>query len=441
MDLTFWSAVVSLVAAGFASVGARSLRRFSRFKLDELCRQDRTKPLYSQIVQLRDRAIAGADSLQGLATALAVGAGIAWAAKNEAFASDPAWISAAGGAIVGTIILWAAIVWIPLAVSRLWADGFVLHTWPFWRGTATLFTPSVWAAFAISRWLQRISGREPAHPTEESLEEEILTIVSEGQREGLLEDDAREMIEGVIELGDVDVAEIMTPRTDMISLQVDSPWNEAVRSVCQSGHTRLPVYNKSPDDIVGILHTKDLLVELAKIDERQRRPWPDLLRKPFFVPETKPVDDLLQEFQHNRNHIAVVLDEYGGVSGIVTIEDILEEIVGEIVDEHDEALIDGIKTIDEHSVEALAKVHLHEINERLGLSLPEHENFDTIGGFVFHELGRIPTVGEELIWHEVRIKVLEATRRRINRVRIQLTDGKKGDERGVRGEGLTSQPA
>ena len=185
MDLTFWSAVVSLVAAGFASVGARSLRRFSRSKLDELCRQEKTKPLFSQIVQLRDRAIAGADSLQVLASALAVGAGIAWAAKNEAFASDPAWISAAGGAIVGTIILWAAIVWIPLAVSRLWADVFVLHTWPFWRGTATLFAPSVWAAFVISRWLQRISGRELAHPTEESLEEEILTIVSEGQREGL----------------------------------------------------------------------------------------------------------------------------------------------------------------------------------------------------------------------------------------------------------------
>jgi putative hemolysin len=144
------------------------------------------------------------------------------------------------------------------------------------------------------------------------------------------------------------------------------------------------------------------------------------LRKPFFVPETKPVDDLLQEFLRSHNHIAVVLDEYGGVSGIVTIEDVLEEIVGEIADEHDEALIDGIKTLDEHSAEALANVRIHEINERLGLSLPENENYDTIGGFVFHELGRIPNVGEELTWHGVRIKVLDATRRRIGRVRIQV---------------------
>jgi CBS domain containing-hemolysin-like protein len=439
VSLPFWIAVISLSVAGFASVGARSLRRFSRSKLDELCRHEKTKSLYSQIVQLREQGIAGADSLLVLAAAAAVGAGIAWLAKSEALSTDPAWIGIAGGALIGIVLLWAAIVWVPLAVSRLWADGFVLHTWSFWRSIATLLSPSVWAALALSRWLQWITGREPAHPTEESLEEEILTIVSEGQREGLLEEDAREMIEGVIELGDVDVAEIMTPRTDVISLQVDFPWNEAVRVVCQSGHTRLPVYNKSPDDMIGILHTKDLLIELAKVDERSRRPWPELLRKPFFVPETKPVDDLLQEFQHNRNHIAVVLDEFGGVSGIVTIEDILEEIVGEIVDEHDEALIDGIKMIDEHSAEALAKVHIHEINERLGLSLPEHENFDTIGGFVFHELGRIPTVSEELTWHDVRIKVLDATRRRINRVRIQLPE--RSETHGMSSDGVTTHTA
>ncbi len=439
MSLPFWIAIFSLWLAGIASVGARSLRRFSRSGLDELCRQEKTKPLYSQIVQLREAGIAGADSLVVLATALAVASAIAWTAGSDMLSTDPSWIGVLGGAVLGVIVLWAVIIWLPLAASRLWADGFVLHTWSFWRGVATLLAPSVWAALALSRWVQRVTGREPAHPTEESLEEEILTIVSEGQREGLLEEDAREMIEGVIELGDVNVAEIMTPRTDMISLQVDLPWSDAVRAVCQSGHTRLPVFNKSPDDIVGILHTKDLLIELAKDDERLRRTWSELLRKPFFVPETKAVDDLLQEFQHNRNHIAVVLDEFGGVSGIVTIEDILEEIVGEIVDEHDEALIDGIKMIDDRSAEALAKVHIHEINERLRLSLPEHENFDTIGGFVFHELGRIPTVGEELTWHDVRIKVLDATRRRINRVRIHLAE--KGETHAEQSEGVASHTA
>jgi len=420
VNAPFWIALAGLVLAGFASVGARSLRRVSRGKLEELGRGENVEQLWTQLTQLRERTIVGVDSLQVLAAAVTIAAGIDWLATSGIFASDFAWLAGPIGAVLGIVLLWSAMVWVPLAISRLWADSFVLRTWSFWRAVAIVLAPSVWAAQGVSRVFQRLSGSEPAHATEESLEEEIRSIVSEGQREGLLEEDAREMIEGVIELGDVDVAEVMTPRTDMVSLHIELPWDEAVQKVCQSGHTRIPVYNRSPDDIVGILHTKDLLVELAKPNESARLGWPQILRKPFFVPETKPVDDLLQEFQRSRNHIAVVLDEYGGVSGIVTIEDVLEEIVGEIADEHDEALIDGIKTLDEHSAEALAKVRIHEINERLGLSLPEEENYDTIGGFVFHELGRIPNVGEELIWNDVRIKVLDATRRRIDRVRIQV---------------------
>ena len=140
------------------------------------------------------------------------------------------------------------------------------------------------------------------------------------------------------------------------------------------------------------------------------------------MPETKPIDVLLQEFQHTRNHMAVVLDEYGGVSGLVTMEDVLEEIVGEIVDEYDEDLDDGIKYDGDGMAEAQGKVHIDEINERLELALPADGDFDTIGGFVFTELGHVPLVGEELVRGNVRITVLEATRRRILRVRIEILD-------------------
>jgi CBS domain containing-hemolysin-like protein len=221
-------------------------------------------------------------------------------------------------------------------------------------------------------------------------------------------------------LGEVVVSEIMTPRTDMISLPIDLSWEEALQEVIKSGHTRLPVYGESHDEVVGILHIKDMLQELARGAHAGRRPIAELLRPPFYVPESKPVDDLLQEFQRSRNHIAIVMDEFGGVSGVVTIEDVLEEIVGEIADEHDDASGDGIKLIDEHSCEASAHVHTSEINERFGLHLPEDEHFDTIGGFVFHQLGRIPHVGEELIFDGVKIKVLEAARRRIHRVAIEV---------------------
>ena len=414
-----WLAIagLSLAVASLASAGARSLRRFSRSKMEELGRQEQTRPLYSQIVALRDRTVLGADSLQVLLLLVAVASAATW---WQSAAGELAAIATVGVWLAGLLLTWFAIVWLPATVSSVWADPFVLGTWGLWKWVARLLAPSIWAAEGLGRLVRRLSGRHVQKPTEESLEEEILTIVNEGQREGLFEDDAREMIEGVIELGDATVAQIMTPRTDIASIHVGLAWDEVVQIASQAGHTRIPVYNKSPDDIVGILHTKDLLAEMARPDAGERRPWRDILRKPFFVPETKPVDDLLQEFQRSRNHLAVVLDEFGGVSGLVTIEDALEEIVGEIADEHDEAHTEGIRQLGEHSAEALARVRIAELNERLGLSLPEDEDYDTIGGFVFHELGRIPNVGEELVWQDVRIKVLEATRRRIDRVAIQF---------------------
>jgi len=167
---------------------------------------------------------------------------------------------------------------------------------------------------------------------------------------------------------------------------------------------------------------KDLLPELVKPVDKRPANVAGLLRPAHFVPETKRLDELLQEFQQNRNHMAVVLDEFGGVSGLVTIEDVLEEIVGEIVDEYDDALVEGIKNIDDHTAEVQARVRIDEVNERLGTHLPEEGEFDTIGGFVFSHLGHIPTVGETITVEEVRLTVIDVTRRRIERVRIEVLD-------------------
>ncbi|MCA9258087.1 MAG: HlyC/CorC family transporter, partial [Planctomycetales bacterium] len=217
---------------------------------------------------------------------------------------------------------------------------------------------------------------------------------------------------------------IMTPRTDMHMVQVDLPWDEVVADVIDSGHTRTPVYDSSRDDIVGILYSKDLLPELATGDMANRSSLRDLLRKPLFVPETKRVDDLLQMFQQVRTHIALVLDEYGGVAGLVTIEDVLEEIVGEIVDEYDPEHVEELQALEDGAYEALGRAHVDEINHELNIELPEDGDFDTIAGFVFTQLGRIPNVGEAVVWQDkVRVCVLEVTRRRIERVRIErLTD-------------------
>lgn len=416
-----WLCILAMAFAGFAAAAAHSLRDFSRAQLRELMRHRNQLPRFDEIVEHHRQAAIGAESVRVFCTAAGVVA--ATVALWQAYPQQSSWSTGlllTVELIGGALVLWLVIVWIPALLSRIWAEPFIARTWPIWRLAGKVLAPSAGGSDLVERAVNRISGKETQNLSEEELEEEIREVVTEGQREGLIEEDAREMIESVMTLREVVVSEIMTPRTDMISISIDLDWDEALQQIIASGHTRFPVYGESRDQVVGILHIKDMLQELGRRQRGPHRPISELLRKPLFVPESKPVDDMLQEFQRSRNHIAVILDEFGGVSGLVTIEDVLEEIVGEIADEHDDTSGEGIKPIDEHSCEALARVHISEINEHLGLHLPEDEHFDTIGGFVFHQLGHIPHVGEEVTFDGVKIKVLEAARRRIHRVAIEV---------------------
>jgi CBS domain containing-hemolysin-like protein len=267
---------------------------------------------------------------------------------------------------------------------------------------------------------------------EDAFEEEIRIIVNEGQREGLLEDEAREMIEGVIELRDVTVSEIMTPRTDMLCIADSLTWEEMRKSVAASSHSRIPVYKETRDDIVGVLLAKNLLRELALTPSEQRRSWTEIMSEPLFIPETKPVDTLLQEFQKKgddssdriKGHLAIVLDEYGGVAGLVTLEDILEEIVGEITDEHDTIITtESVVALSPNEFEILGKVRIDDLNSELDLNLPEEEDYDTLAGFIFSTLGHIPAEGEFVDFDRdgkrIRLTVIAVTRRRIEKVRLE----------------------
>ena len=414
--------MAGLVATCLAAIGARSLAEFSRHELEEICRRRNARDRLGEILKHYDQAGLAAETFQVVATVELIVSAAFWAWTRLQADGAVGWMPLLLCVALGAPILLAVEIWIPWAVARLWAAPFLYYTWPLWRAVEVLLAPLGLGARFVDTLLHRVAGRTPDVPDEESFEDEIRTIVTEGHREGLLEEDAREMIEGVIELSDVVVSEIMMPRTDMVSMPISLSWQEMLQFVVKVRHTRIPVYDKNRDDIIGILYTKDLLPELAKGAAQPAAPWKSLLREPWFVPETKPVDVLLQEFQQTRNHMAVVLDEYGGVSGLVTMEDVLEEIVGEIIDESDRDLIDGIRQIDSASAEALGKVHIDEINERLELDLPEDGEFDTIAGFVFSELGHVPRVGEELVRSNVRIEVVEATRRRIERVRIEVLD-------------------
>ncbi|MEX2141346.1 MAG: hemolysin family protein [Pirellulales bacterium] len=412
--------LLAVVLAGFASAVAKAFEESSLAKLEELALKQGKSATFDSILAGEERAALAAESLRVLFTVVAASILTWWLTHAWHEGPAPADVLIDVLWLAGFVLaLWAALIWIPSAVARIWAEPLILASWPFCHVAAKLLSPALIITRLGETALRRVTGHPEAPSDEEELEEELKSIVTEGHREGFLEEEARDMIESVIELGDVSVAEIMTPRTYMISLHEDMPWDEVVRFVIESGHTRSPVYGRTRDEIVGVLHAKDVLAELAR-PAAERRPLEKILRKPFFVPETKKVDELLPEFQKSRNHIAIVLDEFGSVSGLVTIEDVIEEIVGEIADEYDEALVDGIKCTSDTACEALARVHIEEINRRLGISLPEDKDFDTVGGFLFHELGRIPDVGEEVTYGDVRFRILDAGRRRIDRVAIEV---------------------
>ena len=414
-----WLALGSLIASSLAAIAARALREFSRHDLQEICERRQKLDRFGEVVRDHDDVALGLEIFVVLAVTLAVAATSLWSLDEFALGT-PTWSTMLSTVAALAAILSITNVGLPWTLARIGAEPFLYFTWPIWRTLSAVVSPLAWIVRGIDVVLHRVAGHKHEEPDEEAFEDEIRTIVTEGHREGLLEEEAREMIESVIDLGDVVVSHIMTPRTDMQMVQVEQPWDEVVEYVIESGHARIPVYDKTRDDIVGILYSKDLLPELAKDQDGPRKPLAELLRKPLFVPEAKAVNDILQLFQQSRTHIAIVLDEYGGVSGLVTIEDVLEEIVGEIEDEFDPEAEEEIRKIDDDSCEAVGRAHIEEINSLMGFDLPEDKDFDTIGGFVFAEFGRVPTNGESITWNDsVRVKVLDAARRKVNRVRLE----------------------
>jgi putative hemolysin len=263
----------------------------------------------------------------------------------------------------------------------------------------------------------RLLGRREEAPPNEEIAEEILSVVEEGAREGALDAREKEMIEGVIDLRDVTAGQVMTPRTDLVGIPLGTTAKEAIEHAGARRLSRLPVYRETPDDIIGILHLKDLLPYLAR---GESPPIEKLLRRPLLVPESKNVGDLLHEMKASRMHMAIVLDEYGGTAGIVTIEDILEEIVGEIEDEHESGGGDDCVLINENAATVDGRAHVADLNKALHVEVPESDEYDTVGGLLFSLMGRVPEPGEHYDMDGIRFTILEADERRIGRVKVSV---------------------
>lgn len=260
-------------------------------------------------------------------------------------------------------------------------------------------------------------GRSP--DTTEKLEHEIQELLEEGEEQGLISSMEEQMISSIFDFRDTLAAEIMTPAAEIISFDVTTPVNEIIEAVIEEGYTRIPIYRDNGDRIIGILHAKDLLklcAGSAEVDENIEV----FLNQPHFISEDKPIVDLLKEFQKNKIHMSVVMDEFGAVRGLVTLEDILEEIVGEIDDEYD-VDDDEFEKIDERTMLVQAKVDIEDVEQRLDVDLPEGP-YESIGGLIIHRLGRIGVEGDTLQIGGVRLIVHTAGRRRIKKIKIIRLD-------------------
>ncbi|MBZ0309006.1 MAG: hemolysin family protein [Anaerolineae bacterium] len=261
----------------------------------------------------------------------------------------------------------------------------------------------------------RVSLAMGIHPIAKITEEEIKTLVDEGSEDGLIEDDEKAMIYSVFKFGDTLAREVMVPRIDMVAVDLKTRLKDALDTIIKAGHSRIPVYENTIDNIKGLLYAKDLLNVWQKGEETGD--LASLLRAPYFVPESKKAADLLAEFQTRKVHLAIVIDEYGGTAGLVTLEDLIEEIVGEIRDEYDLLEEEEYQKISDTEYICDAGLDLDDLNELMDAELPTDES-DTLGGFIFTALGKVPEVGDKVLAEGIEMEVLTLNGRRIQKVRV-----------------------
>jgi CBS domain containing-hemolysin-like protein len=290
------------------------------------------------------------------------------------------------------------------------------------RALAVVLRPIGWPIAKLAPALARLLGvASPGFHSAVPTPAEIRSLVVQGHEQGVVEEDEREMIHGVFEISQTVVREVMTPRIDVVGVRVDATIAQLLKVVVGEGHSRIPVYEGTIDTVVGVVLAKDIIPLLARGDRDDSTfDVRSVMREPYFVPDTKPVDDLLAELRQQKVHLAIVLDEFGGTYGLVTMEDLLEEIVGEIDDEYDVAEPDFSAT-PEGDVLIDGGALISEVNERYFLGLPE-EDFDTIGGYIFGALGRVPEAGDVIgplgASADVSLQVEETEDRRVTRVRL-----------------------
>jgi CBS domain containing-hemolysin-like protein len=404
--------VLHLVAVALT----RALRTYSRSRLEEVCEASGRPERADEIAhedEAAERACEALAVLSGLALAALLGVSVARSSPGSA-----------GFAVVLIALALAGVGYVAAGiVGRVHAEVVLDRLWPIAALIRRLLTPLTIPARALEAAAYRRArgDRSPPRPATVEVELHTATDLPATNLEADLPESTRALVERAVELAHRDVGEIMTPRASIVGLPATATARQAASLFTVSGRSRVPVFGEHRDDIVGILYAKDLFPRLVEAPDAHDISLRKLARPPMFVPESKNAAEMLDDFRASRVQMAVVMDEYGGVSGLITLEDLLEELVGPIDDEHDVPTPDDpVRALGGSSYEVDAALPLDDLNERLDLHLPTDADFETVGGLAFDALGRLPEAGATFRRDGIEFTVLEVADHAIRRVRIDL---------------------
>jgi CBS domain containing-hemolysin-like protein len=396
----------------------RALRTYSRSRLEEVCEANQ-RPKRADLIAHDD------ESTERAAESLAVIGGLTLAALAALAAQELLPQLSFRQALPIAVGLSVLVHLTGSVVGRVWAETLLDSVWPIARGIRIAAMPLTTASELVETLVSKLAGSVDQPPRPASVEVEFEPDPDDpDDSEADLPESTRQVLEHVVALTRTDVSEIMTPSSAMIVLPATSSAFQAARVFRETGLSRIPVFGENRDDILGILYAKDLFPPMTETSDFDSIVPRKLVRAAYFVPESKNATDLLNELRARRSQIAIVLDEYGGVAGLVTLEDLMEALVGPIDDEHDVPTPDDpVIPLGGSRYEVDATVPLEEINDRLGLRLPTDGDFQTVGGYAFNTLGRLPSRGESFRSDGVEFTVTEVGDHSIRRVQLELVPG------------------
>lgn len=342
-------------------------------------------------------------------------------------------VLAASAGVISTLIITAIIGFFTLVLGELVPKRLALEksekialfvARPI-RLLSKVAAPAVKLLSVMTNVVARTLGGSNTVDHAQITEEEIRLMINVGEEKGIFQETETNMINSIFEFDDTVAKEVMTPRTDIIAVNVDASIDEILEVIVEENFSRIPVYEDSIDNVIGLLYVKDLFALIKKTTEWEIS-LKDIIRPAYFVPEYKKIDELFKEMQKSKTHIAIVIDEYGGTAGLITIEDLLEEIVGNIFDEYDDEVLE-YEQLDDNTYIVSGMLSMSEINDLLHVDLPEEE-FDTISGMILSLSGKMPEVGEEVQFDDIEFRIEEVDDKRISKIKIQKIDSKQKQE-------------